>query len=637
MSIKKRIISVGLAAAMIGGSATLAVSATPIEEDNTYNYVAFGDSIAAGFGLTGGNVLEGNDPTLILTQDLIDNPLQAAYPAIFGDYLKELGAGMGVDVTTTNLSCCAYRAMDVEGALYSDDYVGEIALSIFGKSSYNALKNYHNLFMKYLPDADLVSVQLGGNDIIMGVIVPMTYGDNPILESIGISLTLTLFGCDMTTAIGGGVKTLMDNKDELNYAALKEAAEFFSSVSENTDMYVDIAAEEVGDVVDAIRTINTDADVALIGMFNPYGNSLEYNGKTYTAANVVTSIFKRAAEEICGEKLEEPDVDIADDEDIEDKADESSRRLKLLAKLSAQMENIEKYSKKAADKIKKQMMELLTITIQEISYPIQYLTAGNISDERILSLNEKLSTIADEKGCTFVDVYGISNENNLDPHPNANGHQEIADILESELHDLVCEGMEADRIPLPLENTSTISAASVTAGTKVTITGAAEGGSGEFLYTYQIKKPGNSSWTTLGEKYGTATSKVFTAKLEGTYEVRVLVKDGTGTVKSFKTTVNSTGSILKNNSTISATTANVGEKVTLTAVAEGGTEPYRYTYEYKKPGDTKFKTIGKRGAQYPSVQFSIETAGTYEAKVYIQDDTDYTTVKTFTVEVPELE
>ena len=284
------------------------------------------------------------------------------------------------------------------------------------------------------------------------------------------------------------------------------------------------------------------------------------------------------------------------------------------------MENIEKYSKKAADKIKKQMMELLTITIQEISYPIQYLTAGNISDERILSLNEKLSTIADEKGCTFVDVYGISNENNLDPHPNANGHQEIADILESELHDLVCEGMEADRIPLPLENTSTISAASVTAGTKVTITGAAEGGSGEFLYTYQIKKPGNSSWTTLGEKYGTATSKVFTAKLEGTYEVRVLVKDGTGTVKSFKTTVNSTGSILKNNSTISATTANVGEKVTLTAVAEGGTEPYRYTYEYKKPGDTKFKTIGKRGATYKSVSFTAETAGTYQAKVYIQDE-----------------
>ena len=55
--------------------------------------------------------------------------------------------------------------------------------------------------------------------------------------------------------------------------------------------------------------------------------------------------------------------------------------------------------------------------------------------------------------------------------------------------------------------------------------------------------------------------------------------------------------------------------------------------EYKKPGSTSWKTIGKRGATYKSVSFNIETTGTYQARVYIQDASDYVTVKTFKVTV----
>ena len=185
------------------------------------------------------------------------------------------------------------------------------------------------------------------------------------------------------------------------------------------------------------------------------------------------------------------------------------------------------------------------------------------------------------------------------------------------------------------ENKSSVSKTDVLCGEKVIITGAAEGGETPCFYTYQIKKPGKTSWTTLGEKYTTDTTKEFTAKLSGEYEVRVLVKDNSGYVKSFKTTVNSTGNLLVNKSTVSVTTASVGDKVTLTAVAEEGTAPYRYTYEYKKPGETKFKTIGKRGAKYESVSFTAETSGTYQARVYIQDESNYVTVKTFNITVSE--
>ena len=115
-------------------------------------------------------------------------------------------------------------------------------------------------------------------------------------------------------------------------------------------------------------------------------------------------------------------------------------------------------------------------------------------------------------------------------------------------------------------NKSSVSKTDVLCGEKVIITGAVEGGETPCFYTYQVRKPGKTTWTTLGEK------------------------------------------------------------LTLTAVAEEGTAPYRYTYEDKKPGQTKFKTIGKRGAKYESVSFTAETAGTYQARVYIQDASDYVTV-----------
>ena len=182
-----------------------------------------------------------------------------------------------------------------------------------------------------------------------------------------------------------------------------------------------------------------------------------------------------------------------------------------------------------------------------------------------------------------------------------------------------------------LKNVSSISAANVPCGSKITITGSANGGTAPYCYTYQIKKPGKTSWTTLGDKYGTDTSKVFTAKLTGTYEVRVLIKDSSGKIKSSSFSVNVTGTLLVNKSKVSAASVNTGAAVKLTAVPSGGTEPYRYTYEYKKPGAASWKTIGKRGATYKSVSFTAETAGTYEARIYIQDASNYVTVKTFKI------
>ena len=88
-------------------------------------------------------------------------------------------------------------------------------------------------------------------------------------------------------------------------------------------------------------------------------------------------------------------------------------------------------------------------------------------------------------------------------------------------------------------NSSTVSATEVTAGTKLTITGAVSGGAGGYTYTYEQKKSTSSKWNTIGTANTTSTSQTFTPKTAGTVEIRVTVTDSAGisTAKVISVTV----------------------------------------------------------------------------------------------------
>ena len=84
----------------------------------------------------------------------------------------------------------------------------------------------------------------------------------------------------------------------------------------------------------------------------------------------------------------------------------------------------------------------------EIAAPMAMQAAGKNVDPQMRRLNEKLIEVAAETGATYVDVYGISPENDFDPHPNANGHKEIADILFNTMSETISERMA---VPEPVE------------------------------------------------------------------------------------------------------------------------------------------------------------------------------------------
>ena len=74
----RRILSVILTSAIIAGTAVTAASAKTETTEKTYNYVALGDSIGAGYGLSASGGDMAHDRSFVITEDLLANPIEGA-------------------------------------------------------------------------------------------------------------------------------------------------------------------------------------------------------------------------------------------------------------------------------------------------------------------------------------------------------------------------------------------------------------------------------------------------------------------------------------------------------------------------------------------------------------------------------
>ena len=440
----KKVLAAVSSLALLSSYAGMAVSAedtTTAAKDKVYKYVAMGDSIASGYGLTEvGSMAQ--DPALILTEELLTNPVKEAYPAVFGTYLDEIAAGKGYTARTTNIASTAYRAEDIEQTILTPGYKGEIATFIFetflGNGASAPLSAYHDIYTDALSEADLVSIQLGGNDIVMSIVFPMVMGDNPILQAAGTSMALVLFGVEPEMALGAGYQILANNKDNITEETVAEAAEYFSAVQENASEYVDSAAENVGKVVDAVKGVNADADIAILGMFNPYDqNAWNSEEQLEELLAVLQDIFTEAVEGLIGDI----DVDIPDIEIEKIKAEGDVMSLELADDVDDFKTLIDGLMEEIDPEELKALLEQIS---DEIFYPMAVTLAGRNVDPQIQLLNEKMEALAAEQDAVYVDVYSVTPEQNLDPHPEAPGHVEIADLMKAALEDLVASRMIAD-------------------------------------------------------------------------------------------------------------------------------------------------------------------------------------------------
>ena len=87
-----------------------------------------------------------------------------------------------------------------------------------------------------------------------------------------------------------------------------------------------------------------------------------------------------------------------------------------------------------------------------------------------------------------------------------------------------------------LANTSEISAAAVSVGGSVTLTGSGTGGLGGYTYAVYYKPVNQTKWTAV-QSYASEITKPITFKTADTYTVRVKLKDSAGTIKNKDFTV----------------------------------------------------------------------------------------------------
>ena len=195
--------------------------------------------------------------------------------------------------------------------------------------------------------------------------------------------------------------------------------------------------------------------------------------------------------------------------------------------------------------------------------------------------------------------------------------------------------IEVTSVPVNLVNNSTISSTSVLKNTEVVITGQASGGEGDYSFAFYYKKSTSSAWTKIGEPYSGAAEASFTPAMTATYLVKVNVKDETGKIvsKTFEVLVTTK---LVNNSTVDTDLALVGETITITGAAVGGTGEYSYAFYYKKASSKVYTLIGTEYGTDTTAEFIPYSLGDYDVRIRVKDSSGTVVTKKYTVCVTKM-
>ncbi len=162
-------------------------------------------------------------------------------------------------------------------------------------------------------------------------------------------------------------------------------------------------------------------------------------------------------------------------------------------------------------------------------------------------------------------------------------------------------------------------------GDTVTWTAAASGGSGTLQYCFYVLKDGT---TVKKGTYGTGKTFSYKIGAAGTYTAKVFVKDSSGTAVN-KTggtvTVGASAPVTISSITANKSSANVGDTITWTAAASGGSGTLQYCFYIMKDGTTVKK--GTYGT-VKTFSYKVGAAGTYTAKVFVKDNSGTAVNKT---------
>ena len=182
----------------------------------------------------------------------------------------------------------------------------------------------------------------------------------------------------------------------------------------------------------------------------------------------------------------------------------------------------------------------------------------------------------------------------------------------------------------PLTAKPSISAKTITLGDTITAKCDAEGGTGSYKYAFYYRKSSSSKWVTT-QNFGNNNTVSIKPAVATSYEVCIKVKDGNGTLQKKYFTVN-VQKKFENVSSISTDSIKLGETITATAAATGGSEVYTYGVYYKKHTSTKWTTAQSYGDNNV-VNVKPAAATTYDVCIKVKDSNGTITKQYFAVKV----
>ena len=163
----------------------------------------------------------------------------------------------------------------------------------------------------------------------------------------------------------------------------------------------------------------------------------------------------------------------------------------------------------------------------------------------------------------------------------------------------------------------------VNVGDKVTVTGAAAGGTAPYTYSYLLHNKDTDSWSRLTPQFVNSASYTWTAGSVGNREFFVEVKDSTG--KVVRSSAVAVSAVKAQDLTISAKAGsnkvNVGDKVTVTGAAAGGTAPYTYSYLLHNKDTDSWSRLTPQFVNSASYTWTAGSVGNREFFVEVKDST----------------
>ena len=255
---KKRIVTVLLAICFLFSVCSVAAAAAPATGKKVYYeaYTAIGDSICAGFSqidyeyINGFNMMEN-----------IENCPQDCYVSLVGEALGGAACNLG------KCGCDTTELLDILT---------------------NTENEFYGTYQNYIGPADLLSLEMGSDDLIMAVV-------DSIYAAAGLQMTheqgLAMFE-PLLTGDAEGIIALLELAAGSSFTEAQIAA---IGAALSDDALSATLASAYGTfctnfplIIDALRAVNGSAELVVLNYYNPYENmNFSWGDTTYNTGSIV--------------------------------------------------------------------------------------------------------------------------------------------------------------------------------------------------------------------------------------------------------------------------------------------------------------------------------------------------------------